>query len=429
MDDRVYWIWLQQSLGYGSHKVRTIKLIYENIEDFYLAGEHEWRLCGCFKPKEIEAMKSNTIDDAARILDRCYRLGYKAVTLSSKDYPAMLWNIENPPCVLYVRGDISRLNEKICISIVGTRNSTRYGLEMAYEISTGLVKAGIVVVSGGAMGADSAAHRGALQAGGKTIAVLGCGIDYPYLMSNADLRNTISHNGAVISEFPPRYRAYASNFPIRNRIISGLSVGVVVIEAGEKSGSLITARLALDQNRDVFAVPVDMTTSVSKGTTALIRDGAKIVICAEDILGEYRYKYRNSDIGKSIEEENGTYKQENENTSIEDDLIYDEYDYKDIYDDDDDFIKTTDKKKTSYEDYDIEESLSRKEESDKILENLSADALSVYNTLKDGDLHIDDICIKTGFSSHKALSVLTELELEGLIKSYTGRVYGIVGYK
>ena len=212
------------------------------------------------------------------------RCGGRLTTLVDTDYPPLLRQIASPPAILFLLGKM-RL-DMACVAIVGPRKASRYGLEVARKLAHGLVRAGVCVVSGLAAGVDAAAHRAALDAGGSTIAVLGCGADVVYPAENAALYRKIRQQGVVVSEFPLGARPEAGSFPRRNRIISGLSVGVVVVEAPEKSGSLITAACATEQNREVFAVPGEALSGRNAGCHRLLRDGARIVETADDILGE-----------------------------------------------------------------------------------------------------------------------------------------------
>ena len=208
-----------------------------------------------------------------------------SIWLGSPRYPRLLAQISNPPKQLWIRGD-SSVCDKTAVAIVGARAASSEGKAVAAQIAADLARAGVVVISGMARGIDSAAHRGALEAGGKTVAVLGTGIDVVYPAENAELAERIAANGALVSEFPPGSPPIDFHFPLRNRIISGLSRAVVVIEAAEKSGSLITAREAADQSRDVMAVPGSLTGGRFRGSHALLRDGAKLVESAVDILQE-----------------------------------------------------------------------------------------------------------------------------------------------
>lgn len=388
MNEKVYWIWLQQALKYGSHKVRIIRHYYKNIKDFHSAGEREWRLCGCFSNREIESLNNFTLEQAQMIEKRACELGYEILTLSDENYPELLSHIANPPCVLYIKGDKSCLRGSLNVAIVGTRKATDYGIEMSREIAAGLANAGAVVVSGGAVGVDYAAHEGALSVGGKTIAVLGCGINYSYLPKNAALREKIAQSGAVISEYPPDFPPSVSTFPIRNRIISGLSLGTVVIEAGKKSGSLITANLANDQNRDVFVVPVDMKSELAEGATALIRDGAQVITSAKDILDEYALR------GEHMIRECKILKKSGSNASE---------------------VKKGDSG----------ENKSAQKKPINNFENLDDKSKAICLALEKGKAHIDEISLKSGLSVKDLLPSITELELAGLIKSFSGRMYEI----
>jgi len=210
--------------------------------------------------------------------------GARLVTLLDQEYPALLKEIPDPPPYLYLKGNLPNL--KTVIAVVGSRSASDYGISVTTRLSRELAELGVTIVSGLAMGVDAAAHRGALQVSGATVGVLGCGIDLVYPAENRQLYRQMEEKGAVVSEFPPGTQPDASNFPRRNRIISGMSRGVLVVEAAERSGSLITARFALEQGREVFAVPGNINFRASRGTNSLIKQGAKLVETVADILGE-----------------------------------------------------------------------------------------------------------------------------------------------
>src|SRR3989344_309421 len=213
------------------------------------------------------------------------------IKLGGKDYPKLLVQIPDPPQQLYCRGNLELLNSE-CFAVVGTRKLTSYGKEATQKIVIGLVQTGFTIVSGLAMGIDAVAHQTALDTGGKTIAILGGGTDDRSIGPQINFRlaiNILKSDGLIISEYPEGFHANEKTFPQRNRIISGLSRGTLVIEADEKSGALITAHCALDQNRDVFAVPGSIFSSKSLGTNTLIKKGAKLVVSAQDITDEYGY--------------------------------------------------------------------------------------------------------------------------------------------
>lgn len=220
---------------------------------------------------------------AEKEIELSQKKGFKVITISSEKYPMSLKNIKDPPIVIYMKGDIIKSDEN-AISIVGSRKCTVYGRAVAGLFSRELALKGITIVSGLAVGIDTIAHKGALTAKGRTIAVLGSGIDHIYPSCNRGLYEEVVKNGAVISEFPLGTRPLSYNFPFRNRIISGLSIATLVVEAAKRSGSLITARLAAEQGRDVFAIPGNITSDVSKGTNQLIKDGAIPVTDVNDIL-------------------------------------------------------------------------------------------------------------------------------------------------
>ena len=221
-----------------------------------------------------------------RETERAAAAGVRIVTLDDEGYPANLRQIVDPPPVLYVRGEITG-DDAEAVAIVGSRAATGYGRATAAVLSRELASRGVTVVSGLARGIDSSAHHGALEGGGRTIAVLGSGMDRVYPPENRPLAESVSRSGAVVTEFPFSSRPDRWHFPLRNRIISGLSLGVVVVEAAERSGALITGRMALEQNREVFAVPGNISSPVSAGPNSLIRDGAKLVSRVEDILEEF----------------------------------------------------------------------------------------------------------------------------------------------
>jgi len=225
--------------------------------------------------------KTDPTKKVAAIIER----RIKIITLLDPAYPERLKQISTAPPVLYVKGELTK-KDAFALAVVGTRKVTTYGREVTEILVEQLAHAGLTIVSGLARGVDSIAHQTAIKAGGRTIAVLGCGVDIVYPVENFKLAADIEKNGALISEFPPGFPPVPANFPVRNRIISGLSLGTLVTEADEKSGSLITADFALEQNREVFAVPGPIYSRLSKGPAGLIKQGAKLVTSASDVLEE-----------------------------------------------------------------------------------------------------------------------------------------------
>ena len=232
-------------------------------------------------------------------IDLCNQNGIEIITAGSREYPAILDEIYDPPSVLFCAGELTPADE-IAVAIVGSRHATQYGKKVTQQLARGLALAGVTVVSGMARGIDGIAHRAALEAGGRTIAVLGGGILNVYPVEHTDLANQIKENGAVLSEALPMVAPKSGCFPRRNRIVSGLSLGVVVVEAGARSGAAISARLAMEQGRDVFAVPGRIDSRMSFGCHKLLKDGAKLVQSVDDILDELGPLFAPTQIGAWI---------------------------------------------------------------------------------------------------------------------------------
>jgi DNA processing protein len=246
-------------------------------------------------PESAEAVAARHYRSMSEeILDWCRREGCRLLLRGDHGYPSILSEIYDPPLVLYTRGDQAALEAAAAVAIVGTRKPTPYGLQMAEGLAGDLACRGVVVISGLARGIDAAAHRGCLESKGRTVAVLGCGIDVTYPREHRRLTERILERGLVLSEFPPGTSPAPQNFPVRNRIISGLSLGTLIVEASEYSGSLITARLAMEQNREVFAVPGNLTSPRSFGPNYLIKQGAKLVQSWRDVVEEFPPELRRS---------------------------------------------------------------------------------------------------------------------------------------
>ena len=293
MTDTLYCLWLQRALGV-SPALRTQEILAAfpgGAREIFRASDYQRRVAGVFTNAQLARLQAAPLDRAEKILEECARQNAHILSPQDAGYPARLLEIPNHPLVLYVRGSLECLRDRLPIAIVGTRRASSKSVDIAARLAADLVNAGCAVVSGGALGIDSAAHRGTLHANGATAAVMGCGLDTSYPPENAALFKRIAEHGAVISEYPFGEAPLGKNFPIRNRLISGMSVGTVVIEANEKSGSLGTARYANEQGRDVFAVPGDAFGSTYTGGNKLIRDGAKPVFSAMDILEEYELVY------------------------------------------------------------------------------------------------------------------------------------------
>ena len=287
MDESLpFWMALTRVEGLGVRGSHKLIEHFGSPQAAYMASLTELESCGVPARVAQAIFAQACLKDAEKELEKAAKADCALVAFGSEDYPPLLKQIPDAPLLLYVRGDVKVLSQ-FAVAMVGTRRPSAYGSSVAHRLAHDLAQRQLVVVSGLARGVDSAAHRGALEARGKTVAVLGSGIDVIYPRENKRLAEEIVCSGAVISEFPLGTGPTPENFPIRNRIISGLSLGVVVVEAAEYSGSLITARLSLEQNREVFAVPGNITSAQSFGPNHLIKQGAKLVDQWMDVVEEF----------------------------------------------------------------------------------------------------------------------------------------------
>ncbi|MDP4181296.1 MAG: DNA-processing protein DprA [Bacillota bacterium] len=366
MDEHLlYWVWLNSIPKIGAVKSNQLLSFFGHPKNIWDASEVELNKAGLLSRQGIESILNDKYKEVAlKNLTAAKENNIDIITIRDEVYPYYLKNIYDPPIILYVKGNILK-NEK-CIAVVGSRKATYYGLKMAESLSYAMASVGLTVISGMARGIDTYAHKGAVLAKGRTIAVLGCGIDVVYPPENKELMGQISKIGAVISEFPPGAPPLPSNFPARNRLISGMSLGVVVIEAGERSGSLITAEFALEQGREVFAVPGNINSINSVGTNKLIKDGAKIVTNVEDILEELN-NYGITDMDKVF-----------------------------------------DKKKV------IDENM---------LKGLGNEERKLIENLRLEPLHIDALSKKSGLDIKIVSSLLVMLELKGIIEQIPGKIF------
>ncbi len=370
----IYYIWLQLCIGQGS---KTFEYLLGEAflpKDIYLMSKDERKKLGCFSKGELEKLSNTPIETAQKIIKQCERMGIKLIKFDDYNYPQTLKSIPNPPMVLYVKGRLPDFDNNPVISIVGPRKVSDFGKKAAYSLGYRLGKAGFTVVSGGAIGSDTYAHIGALKANAKTVLIMGCGFNVSYLEENRSLREHIEKTSCLISEYPPDTPITKYTFPVRNRLISALSLGTIVVEASKRSGALITANHAIEQGRDVFVVPGSPEKAEYKGSNSLLRDGAKPLLDASDIFNEYIHLFPDKiNIEKAFQKEP-----------------------KPI---------TSQKNK-------------------KILnETLSNEAKIVYNCLDTQKFYPDQL--DTGLDGSKLLSALTELEMEFIIKALPGGQYEI----
>lgn len=300
MMEKDYILWLNNIEGVGIKTIEKLLDIFGTAENVFTSSID--------KLHNVKGIKQDTIHNIEKKRDYGYinnlkntlkTLSIDVLYKNENDYPEHLKNIYDSPYILYKRGKIKSCDMN-AIAIVGARKASPYGKWVAYKFAGELAQRGITVISGMAYGIDTAAHKGALDSGGRTIAVMGCGLDICYPKSNFELMQSIEKSGAVLSEYAVGVQPIAGNFPARNRIISGLAKGVLVVEASENSGSLITTEFALEQGREVFAIPGNINSSLSKGSNKLIKEGAKITTCVEDILEELNISFEKQKSNKEL---------------------------------------------------------------------------------------------------------------------------------
>jgi DNA processing protein len=282
-EEELHWLALKLVPGLGTRNSGKLIDRFRTPQAVFRASRTELEAAGVSGSVAQSIVSGCTFEDAVVQQEEAMATGAAVIPISDPRYPAPLREIFDPPVVLFARGNASLLHSRM-LAVVGTRRPTPYGRAVAEKLSAELAQAGLTIASGMARGIDSCAHRGALTAGGDTVAVLGCGVDVVYPSENRKLAEDILQKGLIISEFPMGAVAFPQNFPVRNRIISGMSVGVLVVEGAQYSGSSITAKLAIDQNRDVFAVPGNITSKVSWGPNLLIKQGAKLVQDWNDVI-------------------------------------------------------------------------------------------------------------------------------------------------
>lgn len=383
-------------LGAGASCLDLVSYYEWNPYEIYASSFNELFRLDVITKRQLEKLKAYSLEDAQKIYDTVKKNGWKIVTPSSEYYPSRLLSLQNLPLVLYVDGDETVLNNELSISVVGARKASDYGKGVARALSSAMAEIGFTIVSGGALGIDSAAHQGALDENKTTICVLGCGLGTNYLMENESMRREIVNNGAIITEFAPYTSATRVTFPLRNRIISGISLGTIVVEAGERSGSLITARLALEQGKDVFAVPGDLVSSSFLGTNNLIRQGATPVFSPNDILDVY-YAQHFDKLG-------------NVKPFPNDEILRRTQGY---------LTKNSAPKNHATV---VEKPVATKKSAP---DYLTESAKMVYDFLDDQPKHIDEIINGCGLTTEKTLSAVTELEIYGLVQQLSGRRYKI----
>ena len=378
-NNQKYWVVLNMITGVGALRAKKLLERFGSLEGIFTAqGRELEQVEGIGKEIAERIRRWRETADVEKELELVKKYGATVLTLGDEEYPERLKEIYDPPIVLYVRGELS-LRDENAIAIVGTRYPSFYGRTITEDLSKKLAMRGFTIVSGMARGIDSAAHRGALAVKGKTIAVLGCGVDTVYPPENGKLMKEIINSGAVVSEFPMGTKPDRGNFPRRNRIISGLSLGVIVVEAAKSSGSLITANQALEQGREVFAVPGKVDSPKSYGTHRLIKEGAKLVQDVDDVIEELGMLRMPS--GEDSHPEKQT--QKSGATSATADLLA----------------------------------------GAERCPDLAGEEKRVYGILSSDPCQIDIICNQTNMPASKVSSILMMLEIKGLVKQLPGKQF------
>jgi DNA processing protein len=391
----VYWLALRRARGVGP---RTCKLLIEKFgtpEKIFQLNSEEIAAAGVPRNTARSITEFRDFEALEKELCELPNIGARLIKWSDADYPSNLRQIADPPPFLFVRGP-AHLTDSNCIAVVGARAASDIGRRMAQRLGLELAAKGFTVVSGLARGIDGEAHQGALDAHGKTLAVLGCGVDVIYPAEHRKLAEAIiAGGGALISELPIGTQPLAENFPTRNRVLSGLCLGVVIVEAAEKSGSLITARMALEQDRQVFAVPGSPLSGKTRGSNRLLKEGAKLVECVEDVIEELapqmvgRPRVAERTPSVSIEQ---VPTPPTSNTSVSDEVAQL-------------FQSPADAKST---------------------EGPVDSTTTILNNLRESErLHVDSIIESSGLNAQTVLRLLLELELEGRVTQHPGKLFSL----
>ena len=412
----IHWIWLSTRSGMGDRTRCALLQHFSDAEEIFYASPDAYGEINQLKEEAVASLLDKDLTGAAKILEQCSKKGIHILCWPDAAYPGKLRNIADPPVVLYYKGSLPDFDSLPTIGVVGTRQASAYGLTTAKRMGYQIATCGGVVISGLASGIDGTAMRGALTAGTPVVGVLGSGVDVIYPASNRPLFADVERNGCLLSEFPPETPPYKQNFPRRNRIISGLSCGVLVVEAPEKSGALITARDAADQGRDVFVVPGNIDVVSCIGSNALLRDGAIAVSSGWDVVSEYSHLYsgkiRNAG-GKSIQT---AYPEPAQNASAEEEKELPNVAQKMK------LPRKMGKEKPFGKKKEIDNSpVTPYIDAEAPLPELTEPEQQVVAILRQGVTLVDDIMAKAEMHAGGVLAALTMLEVKGVIRRLPGK--------
>ena len=391
-----YWLWLTTRQGLDAAGVLTVLDYFVTPERAYYADREEYDQLP-LAPKARSGLYSKELDSADRILGDCQRLSLRIMTLRDGDYPERLRQISAPPAVLYVRGKLFDFDEEAAIAVVGSRRPSQYGEMAAAKLGMELAAGGALVLSGIAEGLDTCALKGALKAGGPVVSVLGGGIDVPYPAVNRYLYEDVAAAGALISEYPPGTEPKGFHFPRRNRILSGLALGVLAVECKLHSGTMSTVRHAMDQDRDIFAIPGAIDAPMSEGTNWLIQQGAKLVTRGEDILEEYRSRFPGR-LGRREPLSPQAVQQRLEDVEQE-------------------TVASVKQEMPDEEQKPHLERVPRAEQADRFTD----DQLAILRALGEESCSADELVERTGIPARRILSALTMLQVERVVEEGAGR--------
>ncbi len=406
----IHWIWLATRSGLNDRQKVAMLDVFRDPEEVFYGDKTAYANVEGITSETVRSLEDKNLTEAREILDNCIEKDIQICTFHDADYPTRLKNIADPPVVLYHRGHLGQLEGGPVIAVVGTRKASAYGMTTASRMGYQIAKCGSVLVSGLAEGIDGSAMRGALTAGGKIVGVLGCGVDVVYPAVHRSLYLDTERNGCLVSEFPPGTPPYKWNFPKRNRIISGLSNGVLVVEAPTGSGSLITAHQALDQGRDVFVVPGNIDVPTFQGSNALLREGAIAVTSGWDVVSEYQALYPGKiSMGQSnLQQEISPAFEETEKASakVAQRPIVPKG-------------KATEEKKLQKKIIDNGENKPYSDQQN-IWETLSPEEKALLEPLRKGEMLVDEWIAASGLPTGKVLGMLTMLQIRGVVKRLPG---------
>ncbi len=398
-----HWIWLTTRKGIGTRGCAALLRLYGTAERIYEMGEAEYAQTEGFERRWLEGLLDKSLDEPERILTDCDNKGISLLTYGDEEYPNRLKNIADPPAVLYYKGTFPHIDDEAVIGVVGSRRCSAYGLLHAKQFSKLIAASGGIVVSGGARGIDTMALRGALDSTMPVLCVLGCGVDVVYPRENRFLFREIEQHGCLLSEFPPNTPPERGNFPVRNRLISGLSLGILVVEAPEKSGALITAEHALEQGRDVFAIPGNIGVKQCEGSNRLLREGAFLVENGWELLREYQHLFPDKlTDGRAMEAMHRIYQIRFQKAlPVYSPVVFEEGGDKKVVD------------IPAMKDYSDE----------KEKPPLTEDEQKVYSVLTGQPQYADELVAACALPSQRVMAALTLLQIKGLASRSAGNCY------